>query len=216
MANTYDDLFSEIRYHLLELDATTTVTNTNSLSSFGGAGDVFRVIHDKLNEFLRRTRYVQTEATLAEDGAGSYSLNAATLDVVRVEVGGVRVFPVGPFEADRGNPDWTSDSGDVQGYYIDQQEALKLTLVPKRTSQTVKVLYVPAQTDYSGNVATGLAATFPIPYGLRWIVKWGVIADLLGQEGELHDPVRAQAANQKWEAGILILRLMQGLPPEAQ
>lgn len=214
MANTYDDLFTEMRYHLLEDVA--NVTNTNGLSDFGGAGDVFRVIHDKLCEFLKRTQISQAEATLSAVGGGVYTLPAALLDLYRVEVGGVKVLPVGQFEADRHDKSWATDSGEVAGYFVELSTALTLTLVPKRTAQTVKVLYAAAPTNYSADVATGLAATFPLPYGLRWIVKWGVIADLLSQEGELHDPVRAASANQKFEEGITLVRLMQGLPPESE
>jgi hypothetical protein len=198
-----------MRYHLLE--DVVNVTNTNGLSDFGGAGDVFRIIHDKLCEFYKRTGISQVEATLAEVGNGVYTLPADFLDIHRVEVGGVRIFPTGQFEADRENSAWESDTGDIYGYYVELSTALTLTLVPKRTAQTVKVIHTLAPTNYSGDVATGLAATFPLPYGLRWIIKWGVLADLLSQEGELHDPVRAASAQALWENGIIMTRLFRGL-----
>ena len=214
MANLYDDLVTDIRYALLE--DLVNVTNTNGLTDFGGTGDCFRVIHDKLCEFYKRTHVKQVEATLAEVGSGVYTLPAGLLDLYRVEAGGVKLFPIGQFEADRVNTSWESDAGDISGYFEELSTALTLTLVPARTGQTVKVLYALAPTNYSGNVATGLAATFPLPFCLRWIIKWGVLADLLVQEGELHDPVRARVCEGKWEAGIGVVRLLMGLPVEAK
>lgn len=208
MANTYDDLFTEIRYHLLEDVA--NVTNTNGLSDFGGAGDVFRIIYETECDFRRRTGCLRKEATLAEDGSGIYSLPADLLGLARVEVGGIKAFPLSHFAADRYDADWESDSGTVDGFIVELQAGLKLTLVPKLTSQTVKVLYDYAPTDYSGDVATGLAATFPLPKTLRSIIKWGVISDLLSQEGELHDPVRSKTAQENYEVGVIMTRAILG------
>ncbi len=50
----------------------------------------------------------------------------------------------------------------------------------------------------------------PIPRMLTWVVKWGLIADLLKKEGEANDPVRAQAAEAIYKRGVELTKVLLG------
>jgi hypothetical protein len=46
-----------------------------------------------------------------------------------------------------------------------------------------------------------------LPTDLAWVVVFGALADLLGQDGPAKDQARAQYAQQRWEQGIALARL---------
>ena len=45
-----------------------------------------------------------------------------------------------------------------------------------------------------------------VPDDFAWVVMWGALADLLGENGPAADPLRAQYADQRWQDGIAMAK----------
>jgi hypothetical protein len=58
----------------------------------------------------------------------------------------------------------------------------------------------------SGGVLSTLAATLlTVPDDWAWVVKWGALADVLGQESNAKDAVRAEYCARRYQEGLGLL-----------
>jgi len=210
--NLLGGLFREVQWTLMcDPDA----TPCTAFSEFGGVDNLTTIYYRKLREFLRDTEVTQTETTsLAEVGSsGVYTLPSALIKLLRVEVDGVRVEPLDRKQADLAYSGWsttTTTTGDCAGYLLEPEDALTLRLVPLLSgkSANIKAIYVEAPDTPSVPADCLDWGTTPLPHGLSWVVKWGMIADLLRQEGEMNDPVRAAFAEEIYQMGIQLAKLL--------
>lgn len=182
----------------------------DAFDEFGGLDNLITIYYRRLREFLRETELTQTEATLGADAAGIYTLPTSLVKLVRVEVGGQNVNPVDRKIADLQYPGWatTTATGECYAYIYEPEDALTLRLVPMLTGQTIKVLYVAAPDTPSIPADCITWGDLPLPYAVSWVVKWGMLADLLRQEGELNDPVRAAFAEEIYQFGVQITKFL--------
>lgn len=87
-------------------------------------------------------------------------------------------------------------------YSVSETPALTMRLSPP-PSQTGILELVTVNAAGPFNPATG--ATLGIPDDYAWAVKWGVLADLLG-DGQARDPLRSNYCQARYEEGVLACR----------
>jgi hypothetical protein len=59
-----------------------------------------------------------------------------------------------------------------------------------------------------GDTVTG--TTSPIPRMFLWGIQWGIIADLLSQPGQFHDPQRAEYAESRFQECVAVAKMWAG------
>lgn len=113
---------------------------------------------------------------------------------------------VDPFTEDNGNPDWESQTGTPASIIEEPRDPLSFQLSPTPdVGGSVEGIYV-AEPDPIGDACVPL----PIPNYLSWIIKYGVMSDMLRKEGEANDPQRAQYCEGRWKEGIQLTRMLLG------
>ncbi len=197
--STLGGMLQEIQWHLL---GDPDVLPCDGLNNFGGSDNVLSVYYRRLADFLDETQITRTESTLAADTLGVYPLPANLIELNRVEVDGYAMQPMDAKQADLYDSAWETNTTEVYGYIIEPQNSLELRLVPKVTGKTVKVIYVAAVNTATEPSNCITWDPLPIPYSWSWVLKWGVIADLLAAEGEFNDPVRAKFAEELYSMGV--------------
>jgi hypothetical protein len=197
----------DIQWHLLCQPDEEPCT---AFADMGGADNVIQMYYRRLGMFLKETEVIQTEATLAADTSGVYPLPADCIKVLRAEVGGQNINAMDPKQADLFQSAWeyTGSATDIHGYVLAPEDNLTIRLVPQVTGQTGKVIYIAAPTIPAVPADCFTWPSLSLPYALSWAVKWGAIADLLSQEGELNDPVRAAFAEELYQIGATAAKLL--------
>jgi PKD repeat protein len=213
---TYLRFLWELQMHMMRPD---DLTPCEAFEEFGGIDQVLSLINDRIARFQLETGTLKKEDTATLVSQSNYDLPQDLIELRRVEVDGVRIEPLDQYQMDRYNSVWEdsdSVSTDYLGYILEPStEGLKLVLVPNRSfSPTVRVgyVYAPAEVIAPGDglcgFGTNLWPPFPLPYVFWWIIRYGVQADLLKQEGELYDVSRAALCEQLWQAGVELVKLL--------
>lgn len=213
---TYLRFLWELQLHMMRPD---NLTPCDAFDEFGGIDTVLQYINDRIARFQLETGTLKKEDTITPDSENIYSLPTDLIELRRVEADGIRIEPIDQYQADRYNSAWEdleSSSTEYVGYVTEPStEGLKLTLIPNRNaSPTVRVAYVyaPPEVTEPGDNECGFGADlwppFPLPYVFWWIIRYGVQADLLKQEGELYDVARAALCEQLWVAGVELTKLL--------
>lgn len=215
LANSVTDrlLLGEIEFHLIEPLSLTSYTGSDQFTSIGISGALER----------RRDRLLMEAGlvTSQEDVTGISSpadgiVNLATaispelIDVRRVAWLGdasslfTTLWRMDEYEAKAFKTDWNQNDEDPPtGYSVAMTEPLQIQLIPSPSlAGALEVLVVKSGSTL--NFATGVL--LGIPDNLAWIVKYGAMADLLGQEGQASDPLRAKYCEQRWQQGVEIAR----------
>jgi hypothetical protein len=200
------DVARIVEHHLLEPLSTTTWTGTEQFS----LTDLLAATQRRLDQFLLDTGVRASYLTVAapSPGNGRVDVPETVADIRRVswapQSGGV--FPL--YDGDTKFFDavhyrWSLDPGTPVAYSIVSEHTLTLQLAPVQSEVgSINLVAIEAgeQLDFSTEVVLG------IPDDLVWVLKWGVLAELLSKEGITRDPQRAEYCQQRWEEGLLIAR----------
>ena len=96
--------------------------------------------------------------------------------------------------------DWATSTGIPTGMSVAVTPPVSAQLMPPPAAPgTLELLSVNSGAPL--NPATGVL--LGIPDDFAWVVRWGALADLLGQDGQSRDPARAAYCEQRWQEGIL-------------
>lgn len=113
---------------------------------------------------------------------------------------------VDPFTMDNGAPGWQVDTGTPEALIEEPRSPLSFQLSPTPdVDGSVEGIYVADPADISS-----ACSLLPIPNFMTWIIKYGVMADMLNKEGEANDPQRAQYCESRWSEGVQLTRLLLG------
>lgn len=205
---SYLDLLEEIRRALLlnyaELDV------CNDFSDFGGIDTVMDYAYNRICRLqLEAGPLRKASTTLSEVSDGVLTLPADLIEIRALYVDGQRLQPCDPRMGDLADHDWQTDgTGDYLGWYTKPGNSLELHLVPNITPSSFAVYYTyaPTRPDVTSCDSDALP-TFPLPRVLQWIIKYGVLADMLGNEGEMYDLQRAQMCEQVFSEGVQLVKL---------
>ena len=176
---------------------------------WGGTANILRYIYNRICRIqLEAGPLRKTSTTITATAAGVLTLPADLIEIRSVYVNGVRLEKTDARMGDVSDQDWQNNpAGDYKGWFTNPGAHLTLNLVPAITPSTFEVYYVyaPAEPTVPGG-CTGWE-TFPLPYVFWWIVKYGVLADMLNHEGEMYDIQRATLCEQMFAEGIELIKL---------
>lgn len=206
------DLVQQIQYHLLE--------SASSQSSWTGTemftlDDIRYALQRRRDQFLADTGVVVNRSlvNVASPPIGRQQLVDTIIDVRRAAWLGVSPFDYYNvlwrdderlFTA--ANSNWSVTSGTPECYSIMAPPPLELQLAPPPLSTgQVELLTV----DAGASFAPASAATIiGIPDDLTPAVKWGALADLLGNDGIARDAIRAAYCEQMYQLYVQFARVL--------
>ena len=97
---------------------------------------------------------------------------------------------------------WNTEPTTPQAYSIATTPPVSLQLFPIPIDiGTLKILSIQSGAAVSTYTLLG------IPDDFSWIVKWGVLSDLLSKDGPARDEPRAEYCNQRYQQGIMLANL---------
>lgn len=201
------DLLSKVQAHLMEVP--------NSGVTFGSgqwtSAEVLRYLNDRVNLFVERTGIVRKVAYVqVEQGVRTYELPTDLVELNRasLHVSGTvsPLYRVDKYSLDNGKPGWESTTGTPEAIIEEPLEYLDLMVYPTPSvNALLEIVYTPSFT-----LTNTPCDPIPVPAPFEPYLAWGVIADMLKREGELHDPERAEYADQRFEEGVQLAMLMRG------
>jgi PKD repeat protein len=206
---TYLSFLEEVRRALLlNYDQQTVCDDFND---WGGIETILRYAHNRICRVqLEAGPLRKTSSTLTAVSPGVLTLPADLIEIRALYADNERLFAVDPRMADLTDADWQeTPAGDYLGWYVKPGNSLEVNLVPNITPSSFLVYYTytPPLISIDDPCDPSTLPTFPYPYILRWIIKYGVLADMLGNEGEMYDLARAQACEQIFAEGIQLIKL---------
>ena len=201
-------LVSAVQYALLEPAAaggTWTGTAQFSLTQISTA------LQRRRDQFLRETGIVLTRQEVAYPAvatSGRVTLPACTLQVQRAawrDTATGRLLPLrraDDWSATAFAPTWTTPGVPV-AYGTSSTAPRVLQIYPPPDGPGTLDLVTVAAGD---PIDSATDAALGIPNDYAWVLKYGVLADLLGQDGLAFDPARAQYAEARWQQGVELAR----------
>jgi PKD repeat protein len=213
--NDWGRFIEELGWHLFQRY---TGELCDAWELYGGIDKVIDSCYDRYSQFLLLTGIRQIAAAATTSGSNNvWTLPADLVELRRLEADGVQLDPIDPREADLYDSDWETAGTEVLGYIFEPQEGGDLTvqIVPKTAvPSAVNVLYVapaarPTEPTNCGCDNVNFWDLLDLPYVYWWIIRYGVIADLLRQEGEMLDTTRAVKCEEQWTVGIELVKALQ-------
>lgn len=204
-------VLSEIQRHFLE-----PVIDGGVSWQLWSQEEVHKVLEMRIHRFLVETGIIRKEE-LRSVGQGSTEIDVPqdSIEIRRVdfEYSDRRqkpraLFRIDTQQADSGIVGWDDVEGEPHSYIEDpmvNSMTIRACPLPDGDGQ-VSIRYVPMP-QLSMSI---LCEPLPIPRMFTWVVKWGVIADLLKKEGEANDTVRAKAAEDMYNFGVGIAKHLVG------
>lgn len=203
---TVQQITKSIIYALMEnageeVDGSTWV-GTESFS----LDDIQQAVVRRVNRFLEDTGQIVTQSqVVVSPGSGIVDIPTEWIDVRRAgwitpESGHSVLWRTSEYVADSQFNDWNVSPGKPETYSVAVVPQIRLQLLPAPDDLgTLDLLMVNALT------VTGALNIFN---DFGWVIKWGAIADLLGQDGEARDAERAQYAEQRYQEGVQLAKIM--------
>lgn len=192
-----------IIYHLMENNGAVSAGTATSTSMFS-ITDINNAIAKRVNRFLEETGQIVTRITMPiTAGDGRIEISNDWIDVRRA--GWITpanahtvLWRVSEYILDSQFNDWNISSSNVpSAYSVATAPLLWVQIAPPPSDiGTLELLIV----DSSN--------TINIFNDFGWVIKFGAMADLLGQEGEGRDADRAQYCDQRWDEGIQLAKIM--------
>ena len=198
-------LLEEIQLHLLE------VADSGMTWQLWTETEVREAVGNRLRKFFAASGFIRERRTVAgTSGVNTYSLPSDILQVRRVvwNTGVVRVTlsQIDDFALDNSNPEWQGLTGVPETYIEDPLGPNTIQVIPTPSaSGTLELVIVPQPEELVGCMNIPIPAMF-VPY-----LKYGVLADMLGKEGEANDPKRAEYCESRWMEGIELAQAFLGM-----
>ncbi|MEE8469022.1 MAG: hypothetical protein V3T22_11225 [Planctomycetota bacterium] len=188
------------------------------------SAEVFKYCENRVNQFLLQTGCQRDTATVSV-GTNGLALLPTGINVVRRAVwtdasGATFPLELGDYhKADSDDPGWELSSGVVPERLILWGRG-RDEVQPKPTvAGTLTVDYVPIfelttltglQPLDIGFPKAALKQLVPIPANFSWALKYGIMADMLGKEGEAQDTKRAKYCESRFGEGLELVKMWMG------
>jgi hypothetical protein len=206
------DIISQVLYHIMEPPVTdwSTWPGTEQFT----LNDLQKSLQQRRDQFLTETGLLATQTTLPfvyPAHIGRVALNDNMIAIRRISW----IDPDGYHHILWRDDDYswqtynqysTVDQGVPLSYSVLSTQPLEVQLYPNpNTSGFLDIITV--NTGSPLTTATS-ASILGIPDDLCWILKWGLLADILGKNGPATDPYRAKFCEQRYQQGIEIATQM--------
>ncbi len=198
-------IITRIIYHLMENQGADVDGTTWAGTSMFDLDDLTQAVYRRVNRFLEETGQIITRSTqVVASGEGIIELNPEWIDVRRaawttIEGVTTNLWRTSEYVADSQFNDWNISPGAPEAYSVAVRPLLACQIIPPPIDNgTLDIL----------TVDTSIATSVPIFNDFGWVIKWGAMADLLGQEGEANDPERSKYCEQRWAEGIQLAKIM--------
>jgi hypothetical protein len=203
-------ILSEVQRHLLE-----PVIDGGLTWQLWTKEEVQAAVLFRLNRFLHDTDLIRKEVqSQAQSGTMQFPEDLITLRRLQWEYDDRSQKPRALTRtdqkiADLTTPDWDETvSGEPLSYtespFATGTPGVRTVPIPDAPGD-LNMRYVPLQ-----DLDLEACPPSPIPRMFTWVVKWGLISDLLKKEGEANDPVRAAHAEQIYKFGVGIAKALLG------
>lgn len=201
------DLVAIIQAHLLEPITGSTWTGTEQFT----LADITDALNRRRNYFIAETgcRLVNLTQAAASPPISRQSLTDTIIDVrhlwwVTPEGYYSRMSREDELSLNAYSSTWTTSYATPYSYSITASPPLTLQVAPAPSnsgSLDMLAVQLPAALDPSTGVLLN------IPDDFAWIVKWGVLADLLSKDGPARDPLRAEYCLRRYNQGVELAKL---------
>jgi len=208
---TDTQLMTEIQYQLLEPATGTSWTGSDQFSF----DQITNAMQRRRNQFMVETGAVLNHPTsgIAPLPFGRFPLDDTVIDVRRAAfqpVGGadwVTLWRQDEWSMGANTAmTWPQTPATPQAYSIAASPPVTLQLEPPpNINGTLDMVTVEDPGDLDPSSPNGTLLF--IPDDFVWVVKFGVLADLLGADGQARDQDRAQYCLQRWQEGIQLANI---------
>lgn len=208
MAVTDTEVLNAVIYRVMENGAADA--NGTLMTSMFSVPQIVDAMNQRQWKFLKDTGCIASRQALPSPaGQPTYGLTNDYIDTLRLayKPNGGQYYSlqrVDSWEIDNGSPEWNYSTGDPSVWNESTQPTRTLNVAPLPSNTgTLSHLYVAVSATL-----TGLGVALVIPETFSWAITWGVIADLLSSDGEAFDPKRASYAEQRYQQGVELCRLL--------
>ena len=202
------DIIALMQYHLLEPATPTAWSGTDMFI----LSDLTNALQRRQNQFLYETGIHLSERTqVVQAKKENVALDDTVIDIRRAgwkDTSNNRntLWREDEWALSAFNPKWNVDADEPvpNSYSVAASPPLGMRLaIPPISTGTLELLTV--ETGTALNPSVGV--TMSVPDDLTWVLKWGALADLLGQDGQARDVLRAQYCERRWREGLEIARI---------
>lgn len=209
---TDNQLLQMIEYHLQEPTTGNYPLVWDGSNQFG-VEDILNALTRRQDETLGLSGCTLTRELINAPIGGRVLLDDSTVDVVRVAWFPVPAqgYPNKPLRqtdvwAKRSfNPGWTTAPEKPPTSWIQSSQpplSFDVDSVPPVNGQ-----YELLAVNSGGAFGTTVPTTLSVPDDWSWVVKWGALLDLLGEESNAKDSLRAQYVEKRYKDGLALLAL---------
>jgi hypothetical protein len=216
---TDQELLSRIQYALLENGAVDSINATNLFSTMFTRQQFIDALDLAQRQFLRDTSCILTRATqAATPGVSRYALPQNWIHTRRMayqlQTAGSpskALVRTDAFELDHQAMDWQQNLATPTVYNESDLPTLTVEIV-KAPSDAGTM-----QLDYTAQPVTldGTGIKLTVPDECETAVLMNALFQLFSQDGEAHDPQRAQYCWERYELSVQLTQLLMGGPPDA-
>jgi hypothetical protein len=202
------DVITSIEYSLLE-PITTNWTNWTGSDQFT-LDDITRAIERRRNQFLSIiTSHITHSQVYCPVGDGRIRLSDSIIDILRVafkdpDANYTPLYIDNEYNASTLIIDLTPSTPINYSTILQSPKGIQL-LPPNSDTGYIDILSVNCPT----NLDESIGVLLNIPDDFNWIIKFGALADLLNQEGQSYDPIRAKYCEKRYEEGLDIVKQIE-------
>lgn len=154
---------------------------------------------------------VHPDVAVPSASIGRVPLPEATIDVRRCAwvpvddtLAPINLWKESEFVFDAFATGWATTPDTPFAFSIVGPPPLSIQLAPPPID--IGTLHLLALDNSPTLMPTTTATLLPIPNDFIWVIQFGVLADLLGQDGQAKDPARQQYCLTRWEEGCSLAR----------
>lgn len=204
---TSGDIIVAVENALMEPVSLTTWTGTDMFT----LDDIVKSIERRRNQFLLETGCVQSVLTYpgAPDTGGKIELAETVMDVraahwVNVDGVATPVFRSDEIAARTFKPTWAQTPGVPSSFSTILDNFPHVQLMPPALD--VGTLEIVATLSGAPILAAAPGTILGIPDDYAWVIKWGVLCDLLSTDPQAKDDTRSDYCDKRWREGVELAR----------
>lgn len=206
---TYN-VIAQIQYMLLEPATPSAWSGTDQFT----LDQINAALERRRNLFLLETG-IQLDAPAATSYAspaadGKETLNQTVVQIRRaVWTPDATLIPTvlrrsDTWGANHYSTSWTTAAVTPKAYALSATLPLEIQIIPPAASAGSLSL---VQVTRGAAFTSGTDTLIGVPDDWVWVIRWGALADLLGQDGLAFDPIRAAYCEARWNQGLAAARM---------